>query len=330
MSKVAVTFVAKDYDYLSPLALGDVTTDGIEVKFVRATVDALSRTMRDTTVDAGEMSFSRHLIRLSKGDRSFIAIPFFTMRVFRHRSFFVRRGGGLRSLKDLVGKRVGVDDWFATGNTWSRAALREAGIHVDKIAWWVGSTNGTSSPTQDALPPYVQFVSGGRSLRSLLLDGHLDAIMCSYGGGTGDPDSGPPEGFSDVDGPIVRLFPTYHQVEAEYYRRTGVYPAHHVVGMRQQVFDRNPVLALSLYQALEQSKALWYTKLGQITENMPWSLEAAEGARLVMGPDWNPVGTAPNRQMVQTLCDELLAQGHITRPIDGASVFEEFERVAGH
>ena len=179
MSSSTMTFVAKDYDYLSPLALGDVATDPIAVKFVRATVDALSRTMRDTAVDAGEMSFSRHLIRLSKGDRSFVAIPFFTMRVFRHRSFFVRRDGGLRSLRDLVGKRVGVDDWFATGNTWSRAALREAGVHVDEIAWWVGSTNGTSSPTQDALPPYVQFVSGGQSLRNLLLGGHLAMPLCA-------------------------------------------------------------------------------------------------------------------------------------------------------
>src|SRR5262249_50230145 len=146
----------------------------------------LDRTLNDPAVEAGELSFSRHIHRMATGDGSFVGIPFFAYRAFRHRCFFVRRDDGLRDFADLAGKRVGTNEWPPSGNTWSRAILRDAGVKIEGIRWWVGSVDGhASNRPQGALPPYVQAAPPDRSLRDMLLDGELDALMCPV----------PPRGF---------------------------------------------------------------------------------------------------------------------------------------
>ena len=92
---VKLKLVTKDYDFFAPLACGDVVAEGIDLNYERDTAGALDRTLADESIDAGELSLSRHLARLAAGDRSFIGIPVFPQRVFRHRCFFVRRGSGL-------------------------------------------------------------------------------------------------------------------------------------------------------------------------------------------------------------------------------------------
>jgi hypothetical protein len=47
----------------------------------------------------------------------------------------------------------------------------------------------------------------------------------------------------------------------------------------------------------------------------------------LMGMDWQPSGTEPNRAMTQVFCDEMYAQGLIGQPLDGAAVFADFDRV---
>ena len=59
----------------------------------------------------------------------------------------------------------------------------------------------------------------------------------------------------------------------------------------------------------------------------PWLLPDIEAAQALIGEDWNPSGVAQNRNMIQTLCDELLAQNLVKKPLDGATVFNEFEMV---
>jgi hypothetical protein len=149
-----IALLMKDYDYLAPLACGDVTAEGLALKLTRDTPGALDRTLNDPSVQASELSFSRHVHRLAAGDRSFVGIPFFAYRAFRHRCFFIRRDDGPRDFADLAGKRIGTNEWPASGNTWSRALIREAGVKIEEIHWWVGSVDGAASKRpQGTLPP---------------------------------------------------------------------------------------------------------------------------------------------------------------------------------
>lgn len=317
LSKIPLKMVTKDYDYVAPLACGDVVAEGIDLNFERDTAGALDRTLSDRSIDIGELSFSRHLSRLAHGDYSFVAIPVFLIRAFRDRCFFVRRDSGLRSFEQLEGKRIGTNEWPATGNTLSRAVLRDHGVRIEGIRWWVGSVDGTPSiRSQGELPSYVQ-VASDKTLLSMLLAGELDALMCPI----------PPKGFYEAGNPVIRLVPDYRHSEMEYYRRTGIYPVHHIVGVRRGVYEKDPWILRSLFRALDQSKQRWQASLKRLAYTTPWMLAEIEDTTALFGEDWSPYGVEPNRKAVQALCDELFAQGLTPQRIDGAIAFIEFEKV---
>src|SRR5262245_9833380 len=320
MSKTMLTLVVNDFDFLAPLACGEVVTEGIDLRLERDTQRALDRTLSDPAIEAGELSFARHVARVAAGDRTFVAMPIFPHRAFRHRCFFIRRQSGLHDLDDLAGRRVGTNEWPATGNTWSRAALRERGVSIEGMRWLVGSVDGApSTRPQGDLPPHVQHAPPGRTLLELLIAGELDALMCPR----------PPAGFYDPESPVVRLIPDYRRAEQEYYRRTGIYPAHHVVGIRGEVVDRAPWVLGSLYRALARSIELWAAASRPLPELSPWMLAELEECAALMGSAWHAAGVEPNRRTSQALCDELHAQGLIGRRLDAAALFAEFESVAG-
>ncbi len=319
MAKLPLTMVIKDYDHIQPMASGDVLPVGIDLKLDRDTAGALDRTLADASIDVGEMSMSRHILRIAGRDRGFVAIPVFPTRAFRQRCFFVRRDSGLKEIRDLEGKKIGTNEWPATGNTWSRAVIREAGVRLDSIRWWVGSIDGApSGRPQGVLPPYAQLADPNRPLREMLIAGELDALMCPN----------PPRGFYESDSPIVRLLPDFRKAEADYFSRTGIYPAHHIVGVRRHVFESNPWVLRSLYEAFEESKKQWMAQRRLLPETTPWLLAEIELATRVMGADWQPYGLGDaNLRMVQTLCDEMLAQGLLDRQLDAREAFAEFAEV---
>jgi 4,5-dihydroxyphthalate decarboxylase len=319
MAGLPIRLVTNDFDFLAPLALGEVVAEGVDLRFER-TAEALDRTLADRSVDAGELSFARHIARLASDDNSFVGLPVFPHRAFRHRCFFVRRGSGLKALAELAGRRVGTNEWPATGNTWSRAALREQGVAIDSVRWWVGSVDGApSNRPQGTLPPHVRPCPPGRTLLEMLLADELDALMCPK----------PPRGFYDEGGPVVRLIPDYRRAEQEYYRRTGLYPAHHIIGVRRELFERAPWVAVSLYRALDGSIKRWAAEPRPLAELTPWMLAELEEVGGLMGTRWHASGVEPNRRMIQALCDELHAQGLVERRLEASILFAELDGLAG-
>lgn len=315
MAGPSVTLHVKDYEHLAPLASGDIVAEGIDLTLARDTAGAIDTFSGDESLMVGEISFSKHLVRLASGDRSMIGIPVFPTRIFRHRAFYVLRGSPLRTLKDLEGKRLGMDQWLASGSTWGRAALRDAGVDLDSIQWTIWSQDGAVPyrPITD-LHPNARAGTPGRGLRQMLLDGELDAL------------AGPePAGLQKPDSPIVRLLPNYREAERDYFVRTGIYPAHHIVGVRRPLWDRSPEVGPSLYWALEQSKLRAHAARRRLAETTPWMQEEIEDITGLMGEDWFPYGYEKNKVMVQAFCDELLAQGFITERLDADTVFSEFE-----
>ncbi|HLJ61945.1 MAG TPA: hypothetical protein VKZ50_19640 [bacterium] len=136
-STVPVTIATRDYDYVAPLAFGDVKAEGIDLTMIRA-FDALDQFRTTPAIDGGEASFSQYLRRVAAGDRSLVGLPIFIMREFRHRCFFVHRDSDLTDVSQLRGRRVATDSWGASGNTWSRALLRREGVPLESVRWFVG------------------------------------------------------------------------------------------------------------------------------------------------------------------------------------------------
>jgi 4,5-dihydroxyphthalate decarboxylase len=326
-TRPTLRYIGKDYDFLAPLACGDVVADGLDLRLERS-ADTMAggsgqvRFLASPDVECGEYSFSLYLIRLSKGDRSFVGIPFFPARGFRHHCLYVHRDSGLHGAKDLEGKRIGLNAWKTTGNTWTRAALRDEGADLGGMSWWVGPMDGSGRDAahhkpQVDLPDRVYAVPPGQTLESMLLDGQLDAIMCPA----------PPSSFAVEGGPIRRLYQDHRRIEREYYARTGIYPAHHLVVVRRQAFERQPDVAARLYDALERSRQWWQARRRGLAETTPWMEDEIAEATRVFGGDWQVNGVQRNQRLIATLCREQYAQGLVTRAVDPAEVFAEFARL---
>jgi 4,5-dihydroxyphthalate decarboxylase len=320
-------YIGKDYDYLAPLACGDVEAEGMDLRLERsddtmAGGAAQVRFLATPEIESGEYSFSLFLIGLSKGDRTFVGLPFFPTRGFRHRCLYVRRDSGFTSARDLEGRRVGLNAWKTTGNTWTRAALREEGAELSGISWVVGPMDGSGrdaahhKPQLD-LPPSVSPTPPGRTLEGMLLDGELDAMMSPA----------PPPSFYGAR-TTVRLYANYRRVEQDYYRRTAVCPAHHLVVIRREVVERDPTTAVRLYDALERSKCRWQARRRALVDTTPWFQDEIDEATRVFGGDWQPNGVAANSRMIAALCREQFEQGLVERRLDPEQVFAEFARAA--
>jgi 4,5-dihydroxyphthalate decarboxylase len=317
MGSVPLTIATRDYDHVAPLALGDVLTEGVDLRLIRA-FDALERFLAEPAIDGGEISFSQYLHRIASGDRSLVGLPVFVMREFRHRCFYVRRGSGLTDVAHLAGRRVGTDAWAASGNVWSRAILRERGVPLDAVRWTVGPLNpgdrGPSAPP----PPPVASAPAGRALRDLLLAGELDAVMAPW----------PPAGFYDPDSRLTRLYEDYRAAERDYYRRTGIYPGHHVVALRRTVVERHPGVVPALYAAFRQAWERADANRRVLHESSPWVLADLEEQTALMGRDFQAYGHRENRKMVTAFCDEQLAQGLLRTPLDPGALFADFDALA--
>ena len=314
-TKLSIKLVTKNYDFFAPLACGDVSPDGIELIYERDTPNALDRTLADVSIDAGELSLSRQLARLASGDLSFVGIPVFPQRVFRHRCFFVRRGSGLTSFEQLAAKRIGCNEWPASGNTWGRAILRHHGVQIEGISWLVGSIDGKpSNRPQGNLPPHVNPIND-KTLLSMLLDGQLDALMCPH----------PPKGFDQPDSPMVRLVSDYRKAEMDYYSTTGLFPVLHVIGVRRQAYEKNPWILRSLFNALDASKKMSQDSRRKLSDTTPWLIAEIEDATALFGKDYFPYGVEQSRKDIQALCDEQYAQGLVSQQVDAAIAFPEFE-----
>lgn len=314
MTTPELTVLAKDYGFLAPLALGDIGVDGFQVNVDRDTAGAVGRTLKDPTVMIGESSISRHVARIASGDDTWVGLPFFLMRGFRHRCFIVRKDDERSSFQDLVGGRIGTDNWMASGSTWSRAAMREQGVGIDQFEWVVGAAEGKpDGHPQGNLPSNASMAPEGRVLTEMLLAGDLDALMIPFS----------PKGFYQPDSPYRRLFQDFRSVEEAYFQRTAMWPGLHISVVRRSVFEQHPTVLGALFDALEASRTSWMDARLFINET-PWMLEEFESSARLLGPNVGANGFSAISDTVNYFCGESFAQGLVDRRLEAKEVFAEF------
>src|ERR1700726_4466950 len=108
MSALTITFACGLYDRMLALHTGDIKPDGIDLNFLvidnpREIFDRMSNRLE---FDACEMSSSEYVSRFAANKLSFVALPVFASRVFRH-GFIVVNRKFITAAKDLAGKRIG-------------------------------------------------------------------------------------------------------------------------------------------------------------------------------------------------------------------------------
>ncbi|MDB6044003.1 MAG: transporter substrate-binding protein, partial [Gammaproteobacteria bacterium] len=90
MTRMKLTLACWDYDRTRALADGRVSADGIDLNFLNLPVEeTFLRMLRFREFDVAEMSMSSYSMSLMRENPSFVAIPVFPSRCFRHGSIFV-------------------------------------------------------------------------------------------------------------------------------------------------------------------------------------------------------------------------------------------------
>lgn len=315
MSRLKINFACGLYDQLIPLSSAEVQAEGIDLKHIamESPRQIFDRMAGGLEFEAAEMSLSEFICRMGAGQCSFVALPVFPSRLFRHSYMAISRKSGIRKPKDLEGKRVGVSLYTMTAAVWLRGLLQhDFGVDLASIRWVQGAMNSAGthgSPTVMPLlkPVNIEINKTGRSLSQLLAEGAIDATM-----GSTLPDTL----FRNAD--VQRLFPDYRAVEKDYYRRTGISPIMHLVVIRRDIYEAHAFVAGSLYRAFCESKARAYARMrsaGVLLYMLPWLTSDIEEIDEVFGGDPWPYGVEPNRPTLETLVTYLAEQGLISAPI---------------
>ncbi len=311
---IKIRLAVRDWDYIVPLALGDVTARGLDLEIHRVGTlpDDLAS---DPRFDAGEMSMSRYCLGRARGRDDIVGVPHFLMRGFRHRCIITARDSGITRLDQLAGARIGMTGWQDSGNTWTRALLRREGIGVDDAVWKVGRLTG-AHPITDRLggfgrPGVIEAAADERPLVDLLRAGELEAVFTPF----------MPDGFFDAGSDLRQLLPTCRDSEVDYFRQVGYVPGIHLLGMKPALASAHPWAAQALSEALDASAALWLDKRRKYADTTPWILDELIQTSRDLPEAWNRNGLEPNLKMIGDFAAELHAQQLADRVMTPAELF---------
>jgi 4,5-dihydroxyphthalate decarboxylase len=297
-----LTLACGDYDRTHPLIDGSVKPEGLDLNWlILPHHEIWTRMLNFYDFDASEISLSSYLIGRTIG-KKLTAVPVFPARAFRHSYIFINTRSGIREPRDLMGKRVGLAEFQQTATVWVRGMLQhEYDVKLEEIEWF---TWAKSSRMKIETPHRysVRQIPADQSPDQLLFDGNLDAIICA-------------NLFPSLLNPpshVRRLFENYKDVEAAYFRKTGIFPIMHSIAIRHELWEECPWIARSLFKAFQRAKEIAYERLNDTSPykiSMAWFRPPVEEQRTILGDDPWPYGLEKNRHVVGTLMNYLYEQG---------------------
>ena len=292
---------------------GLVGVEGVAADYVTAPLEEIfARAFDEQAYDVTELSFSNYLYLTATGGCPYIGLPVFPSRSFRHSAIYIRTDRGIRGPRDLAGRTVGVREYSMTAALVARGVLEDDfGLRSADVRWRYGPAYaGDSAPIVRMRPRGVELepLAGPSNLSDALRDGALDALVAYK----------PPPAFLDGAAHVGRLFADHAAIEADYARRTGIFPIMHLLGIRREIAEQDPGLCLRVCEAFEASRRYAVARTNESQApftSLPWAPDEAARSRQILGDDFWSYGVGANRAALEALCRYSHAQGIAPRPI---------------
>ena len=258
-------------------------------------IDAFRVMVRGLEFDISEMALTTYICARAHGKR-FTALPVTVVRQFHHGAMVYNTKSGIRSPKDLEGKKVGVNRGYTvTTGVWARGILQhEYGVDLNKITWVL---SGDEHVAEYKAPSNVVPMEKGKKMEDMLISGEIVAA-----------------GGVAVDHPDIKtLIPNAKEAGFNALRSRGYYPINHMLVVKDELLEAQPDLALDIFDAFAAAKRPYIERL----KNTPGS-EVAKGDQTykqvmdIIG-DPLPYGIAPNRKMLETIIQYAVEQKIIPR-----------------
>ena len=296
---IPLTLALNPYDHVRDVLNGEVRATGIELVPLELPIEEIFyRFTKFREWQASEMSFGKVISLMSEEKPEIICVPVFLSRVFRHSAIYLPQNSPIRKPKDLEGKRVGIPEWAQTAGIYVRGMLaHEYGVDLAKIQWLQAGVRepGRVEKVELKLPAGVKIErKADRTLVGMLEEGDLDAVM------------------SAREVPGERLFKDYRAAEAEYWKKTRIFPIMHVLALRRDVYEKNRWVAMNLFQAFLEAKRRSVARVAEFGLShlpMPWVPDHARQWREIAGEDFWPYGIEPNRPTLDAFLQYGYEQG---------------------
>jgi 4,5-dihydroxyphthalate decarboxylase len=238
--------------------------------------------------------------------------------MFRHTSLWVRTDR-IKEPKDLRGKKVGLPEWQLTANVWARAILEDDhGVKSSDIRWIRGGIEHPGRPEKITvkLPPGVSLENApeGATISQMLIDGEIDGFMAPR----------PPSFMTPETKNVGWLFRDPTAAAKDWFKRTGIFPIMHLIGIRRTLVEKHPYLPAAVFKAFEQSKAAALALLSDTSATkvtLPFVEERLKEARDLMGEDFWAYGLEPNRNTLEVFLRHHHSQGLSPRLVKPEELF---------
>jgi 4,5-dihydroxyphthalate decarboxylase len=307
-----------DYDRNRPLISGAVGIDGVDPVFMTLSPEEIFfRAFRTADFDICELSLSSFTIKTAAGECPYVGLPAFVSRAFRHTSIYVRTDR-IKTPADLKGRKVGVPEYQLTANVWARALLEEDyGVKPSDIHWIRGGIEQPGRPEKITikLPADVRLDNApeGATISAMLERGEIDGFIAPR-----------PPSVVRHNPNIGWLFRDPTAVAQDYFKRTGIFPIMHLIGIRRTLAERHPWLPAAAFKAFERSKQAALDLLSDTSATkvtLPFVEERLKEARELMGEDFWAYGVEASRTTLEAFLIHHHRQGLSPRVLKVEELF---------
>ncbi len=307
--------------HVKGLIEGKVGIDGCQINFELDSVGNMNTDVFSGkgTREVTEIGLSPYMHAFANdGFRDYTLLPIFPLRLFRHKSIFIRNDRGIKSPEDLKGRKVATAGYSSTSLTWLRGIMQhEYGVSPSDVEWYISAkdssaaVSGGPSKQENIIPDNITIIEGpeGKDESDMLADGDVDALF----------HAAEPRAYAERHPKVSRLFTDYRSVERAYYSKTGIFPIMHAVAMKRDLIEAHPELPQAIFKAYSESKTLAYDRLQKdawVFDTLPWIGQEFEETQTLMGKNYWPYGIEPNRKALEALFqysyEQGLASSHLT------------------
>jgi len=303
-----------------------VQIEGCDMQFEIASIGDMNTNVFSgpQSYDVTEIGLHPYMLAYANdGFRGYSLIPVFPLRMFRHKSIFIRTDRGIKKPEDLQGKKVATPGFSSTSLTWLRGIVQhEYGVKPEEIQWVISSRDssakaaGKASKQESVIPQGLSVSNGpvGKDESDLLESGEVDALF----------HAAEPRAYVQGHPKVARLFPDFRKTERAYFKKTGIFPIMHAVAIRNSLIEQHPWLPKAVFDAYSQAKELMYDhlkKMGWVTISLPWVAQEIEETRALMGENFWPYGIKPNRKALEALFLYSYEQGLAVRRLTIEELF---------
>jgi 4,5-dihydroxyphthalate decarboxylase len=244
-----IEFPVMRYDITMPLLEGRVTIEGVKLKPVKSSSMINKEDPKMKAGDFGlcDLNIGYFLPAIEAG-WEIIGLPVFSKRKPVYQLIFCHVDSGIRSPKDLEGKKIGSRTYRTALTVWARGLLHDRyQVDLSKTQWIVQAKE--VFPVHQRLK--IDYVDDSKNMAQRLIGGEVDAIMT---------DISDTQLFATLEShpKVRRLFADYVGEDQKLYRETGIFTPVHMMIMSRKLDREHPHLAANFYSAFEQAKQIAY------------------------------------------------------------------------